>query len=257
MVHMWGSTNTAPDAPDWLHAAQRAFTEVLLDRDADYPCHFGVRGQQDGENWFTAVEPGGEGPRGVGGLAETLVAFQKQAWTGPKRQTLIVFAGPPDPAPELATHAEQFWSLLGRLTAADPRPWPADRTQNVTDPHWQWCFSGEPWFVFGASPAYHARRSRNLGPCLTVIFQVLRVFEGLDAMSVAGDRAKHKVRERLHTYDEVGPHPHLGDTLHIPDFKWRQYMLPDDQQLLEPQSCPFQVPVPTSPAGDHRPHSSV
>jgi FPC/CPF motif-containing protein YcgG len=74
-------------------------------------------------------------------------------------------------------------------------------------------------------------------------------------MSVAGDRAKHKVRGRLHAYDEVGPHPHLGDTLHIPDCEWRQYMLPDDQQLLEPQSCPFQVPTPASPAGHQPPHS--
>ncbi|MEV5837166.1 YqcI/YcgG family protein [Nocardia sp. NPDC052112] len=253
---MWGSTNIAPDAPEWLREAQQAFGEVLLDGDADYPCHFGVRGQQDGENWFTAVESDSEGPYSVGGLAETLVAFQQQAWTGPKRQTLIAFVGPPDPAPRLATHAEQFWWLLGRLTAADSRPWPENRTQEVTDPAWQWCFAGEPWFVFGASPAYHARRSRNVGPCLALIFQVLRVFEGLDAMSVAGDRAKHKVRERLRAYDDVGPHPHLGDTLHIPDFKWRQYMLPDDQQLLEPKSCPFQVPAPaSSPTGHHLPNS--
>ena len=59
-------------------------------------------------------------------------------------------------------------------------------------------------------------------------------------------QAKHKVRKRLHAYDDVGPHPHMGDTLLIPQFKWRQYMLPDDQQLIEPKSCPFQVPAPAS-----------
>jgi FPC/CPF motif-containing protein YcgG len=69
----------------------------------------------------------------------------------------------------------------------------------------------------------------------------MRAFSGLREMSAAGDSVKDRIRQRLRAYDDVDLHPHLGDTSHVPEFRWRQYMLPDDQKLLEPDSCPFRV----------------
>jgi FPC/CPF motif-containing protein YcgG len=178
-------------------------------------------------------------PYGLAVLAATLREFQQVAWRGPKRQSLIVFVGPPDPRPDLDRDTTRFWALMSGLAEADDQPWPQGGTRDEKDPKWQWCFAGEPWFVFAGSPAYRNRRSRNFGPCLTLVFQVHRVFEGLSGSSPAGRAAKARVRERLVDYDTIGPHPHLGDPRHSSEFKWRQYMLPDDEQILPERACPF------------------
>nr|CTQ90757.1 hypothetical protein [Kibdelosporangium sp. MJ126-NF4] len=219
-------------------AARRDLMARLL-ADEGYPCHFGVRGQKAGNNWYAVVDETAGGAAGVAALAATIREFQRVAWSGPKRQSLIVFAGPPDPRPDLGRDTARFWTLLSALTAADDQPWPENRTRDEKDPQWQWCFAGEPWFVFAGSPAYRARRSRDLGPCLTLVFQVRRVFEGLSGSTPAGQAAKAQVRDGLLRYDTVEPHPHLGDPLHSSVFKWRQYVLPDDQRILPEQGCPF------------------
>jgi uncharacterized protein len=235
---------SARSRPPWLVQSHRVLVERLLDPgQGGYPCHFGVRGERDGHNWFTMLDEGADGPHAVADLAETLCAFRELAWRGPKRQSLIAFVGPPAPTPGLAQDTARFWRLLAQLSAHDEAPWPADRPTDVQDPAWQWCFAGEPWFVFGCSPAYQARRSRNLGPCLTLVFQVRRVFEGISGSSKAGRAAKRQVRDQLGRYDQIPPHPHLGDAEHSSVFKWRQYLLPDDQQPLDPDACPFTPPA--------------
>jgi hypothetical protein len=211
----------------------------LLDPELDYPCHFGIQGQHSGNNWFWAVDDRRPDRYGVAALAAALAAFRARAWTGAVRQSLIVFVGPPDIRPALARHHARFWRLLSGLTARDPAPWPPDRPTDPGDPRWQWSFAGEPWFVFAGSPAYVARRSRSLGPCLTLVFQTRRVFQGLAGDTPAGQAAKAKVRRALIRYDRVPPHPHLGDAGHSSTHKWRQYALPDDQALYPVDGCPF------------------
>ena len=196
MGDLWRSTDTqhgTGDAAAWVRAADRAFAECLLDSDPPYPF---CGGQIDGESWCTAVEPASSGARGVAALAETLLAFQGQAGDEPQPRTLVVFVGPPDPAPVLARHTDQFWRLLGHLAARDPQPWPHDRTRDVLDPAWQWCFAGEPWFVFGASPAHRSCDDRDRGPCLTVLFRALRAVEGSERPSMAGEAPWPRERVR-------------------------------------------------------------
>lgn len=226
----------------WLAGAFEEYARRVADPAQDYPCHFGVRGHRDGLNWFTMLDADPAADHGVPDLAATMAKFASYARTGPPRQTLIVFAGPPDPAPDYDRDADRFWAVLSGLTAVDPRPWPAEWTTDVRDAGWQWCFGGEPWFVFGCSPAYRRRRSRNLGPCLTFVFQLRRVFENLSGSSPAGQAAKHQIRRGLARYDGVPVHPHLGDARHSSVYKWRQYLLPDDQRILAPEGCPFRVP---------------
>lgn len=224
---------------DWLPGAYQTFVRRLFDPEQDYPCYFGVRGQRHDNNWFWLVDNRRPNQYGVGALAVALGAFRARAWTGPVRQSLVVFIGPPDPAPVLADHHSQFWRLLDDLTMSDPAPWPVDQPTDPVDPRWQWCFAGEPWFVFGASPAHTARRSRNLGPCLTIVFQTRRVFQGLGGNTARGQAAKAKVRRLLAASDLVPPHPHLGDANHSSTHKWRQYVLPDNDAVSPVDSCPF------------------
>lgn len=253
MAPLWTSRRDGPDpllfdAQSWPLAAYRVFEARVLQPEPAYPCHFGVQGQLSGHTWFTALDEGHPGWT-VRDLADTLRAYRERAWRGPKRQSLVVFVGPPDPAPDLDRDTGRFWSLLTQLSTLDDKPWPAGHPQDTRDPGWQWCFAGEPWFVFGCSPAYRARRSRDVGPCLTLVFQVRRVFEGLSGSSPAGKAAKRTVRERLLAYDAVGVHPHLGDPMHSSVHKWRQYMLPDDERILGEAQCPFGAPARTGAGG--------
>ncbi len=245
----WNSAQPDIDAllavqPEWLADAYSTYLRHVTADSPAYPCHFGVNGHREGNNWFTSIDQSAAVPgHGADGLAAALRAFRKQAWSGPERQTLLAFVGPPDPEPDLGRDYRRFWDLLASLTLFDERPWPHDRPVDAADPRWEWCFDGEPWFVFGCSPAYRLRRSRNLGPCLTLVFQVRRVFARLSGSTPAGQAAKWQIRRSLLAYDAVAPHPHLGDDQHSSVYKWRQYMLPDDQHVRDPAECPFPAVV--------------
>jgi FPC/CPF motif-containing protein YcgG len=235
------------EAGDWVAPAYTAFTRTVLTVEPDYPCYFGARGQLDGNNSFAALDE--RAGAAVADLARSLVAFRRRARSGPKRQSLIVFVGPPRRPVDLNTDVARFWDLLTALHEHNPMPWPVDVPADPRDPRWQWCFAGEPWFTFLCSPAYQARRSRNVGPCLTMVFQTRRVFDGLSGTSVAGRAAKAMVRQRLLSYDAVPPHPHLGDGASSTRHKWRQYALPDDQAELALEACPW----PAVSSGSIRP----
>lgn len=223
---------------DWLPGVLTTFDTTVRARRPDYPCYFGTRGQVDGNNWFTVVDERAPGGFDVAALARSLSTYRDRAWTGPKRQSLIVFVGPPEPTAGLDGHTARFWRLLTEISRRDPAPWPSDVPTEPSAPDWQWCFAGEPWFAFMCSPGYQARRSRNVGPCLTLVFQTRRVFDGLSGASHAGQAAKARVREAVLAYDAVPPHPHMGGADGSSVHKWRQYALPDDQRDL-PGQCPW------------------
>lgn len=224
---------------DWFRPVCDVFTSTLLNENLRFPCTFGVSAQSHGHNSFTLLDERFPEIYGVGALAENLLRYRERAWSGPRRQSLIVFAGPPENNPSLSGDRDRFWRLLNDLHALDQAPWPDGSPHDPRDPKWDWCFGGEPWFTFMCSPAYVARKSRNLGPCLTLIFQTRRIFEGLSGDSRPGRIAKQTVRERLVAYDGMPPHPHLGEHDQQCDYKWRQYYMPDDLKVFPVEGCPF------------------
>lgn len=259
MLHLWNlsdfdnACSLSRSEPSWLRDAYSAYLRRLTDDVPVYPCYLGLNGHREGNNWFTGIDQlTSVSGYDVDGFARVLRAFREQAWSGPERQTLLAFVGPPDPEPDLDRDGERFWNLLASLTLLDEQPWPPDRAADTADPRWEWCFDGEPWFVFGCSPAYRLRRSRNLGPCLTLVFQVRRVFARLSGSTPAGQAAKRQIRRGLLGYDAVPLHPHLGDEQHSSVYKWRQYMLPDDQRVWDPAACPFPAAVARQAAGGRR-----
>ncbi|MCZ0209499.1 YqcI/YcgG family protein [Streptomyces achromogenes] len=243
-AELWTAEQMAQADPadplwSWVVPAFREFDRTLTDESAKFPCLFGVGAQNNGHNSFTALDTRLPHTHGVERLAQTLRAFRDKAWTGPRRQSLVVFVGPPAEVPDLDHDRERFWRLLGDLRAHDRSPWPENCPSDPADPKWDWCFAGEPWFTFMCSPAYAARRSRAIGHCLTVIFQTRRIFEGLAGNTPAGRKAKQNVRDRLAGYEELPPHPHLGSAERQVDYKWRQYFLPDDLTEFPVDACPY------------------
>jgi len=247
------------DLPAWFVDAYARFRSIVLDEQRLYPCYFGVDGERDAQNWYTYVETGvGEGRADseqttptpnlrsqlpvLGGsidrLAETLVQFLGLSAQLPGRLSLLAFFGPPHANGTLEEYAGQFWQTLALLRQRDRRPWPAAVPTDPNDPKWEFCFAGEPLFLFGNCPAYRARRSRNLGDCLVVVFQSKRVFHGIGGETPAGRAAKNRIRQRLRAYDDIPPHAILGPSDHSSIDKWKQYFLPDDDRPIG-DVCPL------------------
>ena len=146
--------------------------------------------------------------------------------------------------PDLIDDFNLFWSLLNKLSIKDHHPWPKAFPESANDPGWQWCFGGKKWFILGCSPAYKHRRSRNVGPCLTMVFQLSeRVFTNLGGHTQEGMKAKKNIRKRLELYDEATIHPHLGSDTKSSKYKWRQYFLPDDSEVFNISECPFTLKI--------------
>lgn len=238
--YLWSTTEMrrpSADRPAWADTAFRDFEKILLSANEDYPCHFGVQAQQQGHNWFAVLESAST-DSDYADLTQLLRRFRNRAWTGPKRQSLIVFHGPPGHI-DLHRDRDEFWRTLTQLSRHDVAPWPADVPRDARDPRWQWCFDGEPWFVFALSPGYRNHRSRSVTACLALVFQTQRVFAGMSGTTRSGQAAKQLIRQRLHDFDGIAPHPHLGTAESSSSYKWRQYFLTDDNCPLPVQACPF------------------
>ena len=230
---------SAPVPPAWATEAHHQFVERLTSA-SPYPCHFGVQAEKLGYHSFTAIDREPIRPAAKT-LARTLQEYLERSQSGAKRQSLIVFMGPPGQDVSLQDDTAAFWAMLSTLSMHDPAPWPQDCPRDTTDPDWQWCFAGQPWFVFAASPAHHARPSRNVGGCLTLIFQTMRAFEGLITATNTWQSAKEKIRARLELYDGMPIHPHLGDLTQPPSYRWRWAILPDDQRTAPHDTCPYRA----------------
>jgi hypothetical protein len=73
---------------------------------------------------------------------------------------------------------------------------------------------------------------------MMITFQPRPVFDGLDADTPAGQRARKIIRGRLATYDAVPAHSALGPYGDPAHREWRQYFLPDATDTV-PARCPL------------------
>ncbi|MFJ6392831.1 YqcI/YcgG family protein [Streptomyces sp. NPDC091972] len=97
------------------------------------------------------------------------------------------------------------------------------------DPDWRLWLDHTELFINFSSPRHRRRRSRNVGPCFTLVVQARSSF---DHPSFKSSRARGEIRRRLESYDKVGPHPSLGDH-HDPDnHDALHFFLGDDDQPL-------------------------
>lgn len=233
--------------PNWFMKAKQIFSDVITH--PSYPCYFGIQTERDEVNTFSFLNRD-LNDESINKLSVTLSNYLSHASNGPNQRSLILFVGPPVDKPNLIDDYDLLWSLLEKLSSKDRHPWPSRAPINTDDPDWQWCFGGEKWFILGCSPAYKHRRSRNVGPCLTVVFQLSeKVFINLSGNSRQGIKAKKSIRKRLSLYDSSTVHPHIGSELKSSKYKWRQYFLPDDDTVYETSKCPYTLKKEVKPYG--------
>ncbi|WP_143521718.1 YqcI/YcgG family protein, partial [Pseudomonas sp. 2995-3] len=79
------------------------------------------------------------------------------------RHGLFVFVEPEQEENSLEYYRTYFWKILQYLHQKDPMPWPGDQPKDPEHYLWDFHFNQEPIFVFGNTPAYKQRKTRDLG----------------------------------------------------------------------------------------------
>lgn len=219
--------------PRWLIREYRAFHREVMDQ--EFPCVFGRAAERNDELRYAVVENDD-----LSSLPATLAAFLSLSRSNRAiRHNLTVFFAPEGQARDFEYYRRRFWHVLQFLHASDREPWPDDIPTNTDDPRWEFCFAGEPIFMFAACPAYARRRSRNYGNSFVMLFQPKRIFQGLEAESSAGIHARRVIRSRLARWDGTDDgHPDVAGYGEPLVYRWKQYFLSDDGTPARGR-CPF------------------
>jgi uncharacterized protein len=131
---------------------------------------------------------------------------------------------------------ELFWKQLNRVSMLDECDWPE---KVPIDPHehlWEYCFHGEPYFIFCATPLHQKRYSRHF-PYMMLAITPRWVLTKFNQQTTHAAKIKKQIRKRLQAYDSLPAHPHLHDYGHIENYEWKQYFLHDDETAIS--ACPF------------------
>ncbi|WP_375412827.1 YqcI/YcgG family protein [uncultured Bradyrhizobium sp.] len=219
--------------PDWLMNEYRSFHRTVVDD--DFPCSFGMAAEMNRELRYAFVEN-----NDLTRLPETLNCFLRLSRSHPDvRHNLTVFFEPEAEPKTFEHYKNRFWQVLNFLHEHDSAPWPREIPTDKDDPLWEFCFGGDPIFMFAASPAYVQRRSRNYGNSFVMLFQPKRIFKGIESESAAGTKVRRVIRSRLKKWDGTASlHPDVIDYGEALIYRWKQYLLSDDSTPAT-GGCPF------------------
>lgn len=223
----------------WELSAFNYFKQMMLDRKHPYPCVPGIQGFLEDSLRFGFAED----PRSLKAAKQFSTLLKKYGQisrnTG-RYASIVVFFNTENLAGDTSTQSYQeiFWTLLTRLHQLDEKPWPDDISPFPEDPSWEFCFDGEPYFAFCATPAHSERKSRHFSHFL-VALQPRWVFHDIHNGTSYGRKLKAVIRQRLEDYDERPAHPALKWYGEEDNLEWQQYFLQDDDQT--PSKCPFKA----------------
>ncbi|MFC6824965.1 YqcI/YcgG family protein [Halopelagius fulvigenes] len=221
----------------WKKKRYTSFRETM--RETRYPCHFAVNAERNDTARYLFVGS----PRdrdALFKLKEGLQQYLERYRSIAERTTLVVFFEPPDGDQSEQEYRDRFWRVLEFLNERDPEPWPSDVPEDPTDPEWEFCFCGESMFIVGRAPFYTDRKSRYTPYGLEITIQPRRVLDDISGDTTEGQRVRSIIRDRLEDYDDVSPHPDIGDYGDPDTREWKQYLLPksDDESMSE---FPFEI----------------
>ncbi|SEA85078.1 hypothetical protein SAMN05421743_109101 [Thalassobacillus cyri] len=218
--------------PDWLPEEYETFHNIVTE--PTFPCYFGMGAEKKGELRYSFLNHDDWSH-----LPNTVEDFLKLFEAPPFiRHGFFLFVEPEQEEKSIEYYRDYFWKILNYLNDNDREPWPVDYPTDPNHHLWAFSFAGEPFFVFGNSPAYKQRKTRNLGNSLVLGFQPRKIFEGLEGTSKGGIMSREKVRERVEKWDQLPKHPdisHYGDPTH---HEWKQYFIGDDVKPVTGK-CPF------------------
>ncbi|UNK17839.1 YqcI/YcgG family protein [Paenibacillus sp. N3/727] len=222
----------------WQLDAINKWTVKMTDRESKFPCIPAVQGYAFNHLRYGFVQQA-EDFAAEEQLAALLQNYGEQSRVLGHYTSLVVFIhsnAEPYRKDGVEYYERLFWSLLSRTTAMDRKPWPAHLPDDPSDHLWEYCYDGEPYFVYCGTPAHKLRRSRSF-PYMVLAFTPRWVLEKFNSAPLQAEKTKQMIRRRLYAYDPVPPHPDLKMYGAEDNYEWRQYFLRDSGNSLS--SCPF------------------
>ena len=129
-----------------------------------------------------------------------------------------------------------FWNQLNEVSNLDECNWPEHIPIDPNEHLWEYCFHGEQYFVFCATPLHEKRYSRHF-PYMMLAITPRWVLNKFNENATHAEKIKKQIRKRLRTYDSLPAHPHLNHYGNIGNYEWKQYFLHDDETAIS--TCPF------------------
>jgi uncharacterized protein len=138
--------------------------------------------------------------------------------------------------PSVEQYEQLFWKQLIQLSKLDEVEWPCHIPANPMQSTWEFCFHGEQYFMYCATPSHINRNSRHF-PYFMLAITPRWVLEKFTSSPLHAQKIKAKIRDRLTNYDSISIHPDLNTYGQKDNYEWKQYFLRDDETTLS--KCPF------------------
>ena len=235
----------AGDLPLWQQTSYQTLNNMVTNEKNMYPCIPAQQGFSLDQLRFGFVcDPRNE--NAATEFANCIKEYGELSRTAGKYTSLaILFETPQDliESYDVEDYRNLFWNLLSQVTTLDEKDWPDDIPDDPSHYGWEFCFDGEPYFVFCATPAHKARKSRHF-PSLLLALRPRFVFTKMNNSTPFGRNLKKLIRQRIEEYDDISAHPDLKWYGQEDNHEWKQYFLSDDDST--PSACPFHRMAPNA-----------
>jgi FPC/CPF motif-containing protein YcgG len=222
----------------WKKDAFEKFEEKIADNQKLYPCIPATLGHQLNRFRYGFVSSPYEASSSEE-LACLLEDYSKCFRKTGQYTSLIIFY---EPSLEISKnrsvelYQQLFWGQLNQISELDRVEWPSHIPTDPDNPLWEFCFHGEQYFIYCATPSHKNRMSRHF-PYFMLAITPRSVLEEFYSAPTHAEKIKAKIRKRLEDYDSLLIHPDLNTYGQEDNFEWKQYFLPDDD--TSPLKCPF------------------
>ncbi|WP_369809997.1 YqcI/YcgG family protein [Gracilibacillus caseinilyticus] len=222
----------------WEQTVLESFKQKMTDRQRPFPCIPATIGFATNQLRYGFVgDPAVDST--IRDVAALLTAYTKQSRAYGRYTSLIIFFQISENAelsPSVENFEKIFWNHLERLNKYDEKEWPSDIPTDPHHPAWEYCFHGERYFMFCATPAHKNRMSRQFDSFMLAITPRW-VLEQFNSSPKHAEKIKQQIRKRIDNYDQLTIHSALNSYGESDNFEWRQYFLRDDNSSLS--KCPF------------------
>ncbi|WHZ00529.1 YqcI/YcgG family protein [Neobacillus sp. YX16] len=222
----------------WKKDAINRFDERMIDKEKHFPCIPATMGYQLNRFCFGFV-PNPQNPLATKELALLLKEYSIVYKSIGAYTSLVIFY---EPSPErtgnptVEQYEQMFWEQLNQLSKIDEMEWPSHIPADSMHSMWEFCFHGEQFFMYCATPSHCNRYSRHF-PYFMLAITPRWVLEKFTSSPLHAEKIKAKIRDRLANYDSISIHPDLNTYGQKDNYEWKQYFLRDDQTTLS--KCPF------------------
>ncbi|WP_264737864.1 YqcI/YcgG family protein [Cytobacillus firmus] len=226
---------------DWQQIAFDRFQTKMTDKERPFPCIPATIGFAKNQlRYGFADDP--RNPASIQQTAVMLKEFTEHSREFGSYTSLIIFYKLQDDL-SVVDYEQLFWEQLTGVSEMDDAEWPNEIPKDPHDPLWEFCFHGEKYFVYCATPSHKNRQSRHFDTMMLAITPRWVLQEFMKKKTLA-TRLKNQIRKRLQRYDSIPIHPDLNSYGADDNFEWKQYFLRDDNTTIS--KCPFHRLLKTS-----------